>query len=108
MSHNIFVAEFEDGLRMYGINDGTACHMHEFLFQTLVEAEHWLTSGDRDSRTFPVMPKNASMTEESVTIGPDEAWAFRSRASRFAKWITGPLENESESWEDQSVYGHRC
>ncbi|BDE52133.1 hypothetical protein VEE38_46110 (plasmid) [Escherichia coli] len=52
------------------------------------------------------MPKNASMTEESVTIGPDEAWAFRSRASRSAKWITGPLENESESWEDQSVYSH--
>ncbi|EAR9474436.1 hypothetical protein E4X73_12925 [Salmonella enterica] len=38
--------------------------------------------------------------------GSDEAWAFRSRASRSAKWITGPLENESESWEDQSVYSH--
>nr|WP_217081476.1 hypothetical protein [Citrobacter freundii] len=52
------------------------------------------------------MPENASLTEENVTIGPDETWAFRSRASRTAQWITGPLEHDSESWEDQSVYGH--
>ncbi|BEJ37017.1 TPA: hypothetical protein I8412_002558 [Citrobacter freundii] len=106
MSHNIFIAEFDDGLRMYGINDGTACHMHAFLFQTQAQVEHWLGSGDRDTRKLPVMPENASLTEENVTIGPDETWAFRSRASRTAQWITGPLEHDSESWEDQSVYGH--
>ncbi|MGZ0307039.1 hypothetical protein ACTM6H_17195 [Citrobacter freundii] len=106
MSHNIFIAEFDDGLRMYGINDGTACHMHAFLFQTQAQVEHWLESGDRDTRKLPVMPENASLTEENVTIGPDETWAFRSRASRTAQWITGPLEHDSESWEDQSVYGH--
>jgi hypothetical protein len=105
LSHNIFVAKFDDGLRMYGINNGTACHMYAFLFQSREEAEYWLVSNARDSRTFPVMPKNASMTDENVTIGPDEEWAFRSRASRTAKWITGPLENVGESWEDQSIYG---
>jgi hypothetical protein len=103
LSHNIFVAKFDDGLRMYGINNGTACHMYAFLFQSREEAEYWLVSNARDSR-IPVMPKNASMTDENVTIGPDEDGLFAPEPHEQLMDHRSP-ENVGESWEDQSIYG---
>lgn len=106
MSHNVVVVEFDDGLRLYAINDGTACILHPFLFLTHKDAVDWIFSGDRDSRLLPGMPEIAVKTDESVIIYPDEPWSFRSRASRSARWITGPCEKEfQETWDDQSVYG---
>jgi len=107
MSHEVFIVEFSDGLRMYGVNDGMACHMHSFLFKTHNEATGWIFCGDRDSRRILDEPDNASLTEEDVIVDPDEPWSFRSRASRSAKWLTGPCINEDalEKWEDNEVYG---
>lgn len=34
MSHSVFIVEFEDGFRMYGINDGTSSCLLPFLFIT--------------------------------------------------------------------------
>ena len=108
MSHDIFAVEFKDGMRMYGINDGTACYMHPFLFPTEKEAGYWLSSGNRDTRILPIKPDNAAEAEEDVIIYPDESWAFNSRASRSAAWITGPTHDVSgeESWEDHPIYCH--
>lgn len=109
MSHEVFTVKFDDGLCMYGINDGTSCHMHRFLFLSHGDATDWISSGDRDSRIIPHTPLNASQTEESVIIGFDESWSFRSSASRTLKWITGPLENQDalDTWGDDCIYGTR-
>lgn len=107
MSHDVFVVQFEDGLRMYGVNDGAACHNHPFLFDNRDEAEAWIFSGNRDTREIPKSPVNASLTEENVIIEPDETWSFPSLASRSEKWITGPLESTQgqDSWDDHPIYG---
>jgi hypothetical protein len=80
--------------------------MHPFLLPTQKVAQAWLTSGDRHTRILPTAPDNAEVTEEDVIIYPDDSWAFISRASRPAAWITGPNRDLSreESWEDQSIY----
>lgn len=106
MSHDIFPVEFKDGSRMYGINDGTSCYMHPFLFPTQKVAEAWLTSGDRNSRILPTAPDNAEVTEENVIVYPDDSWAFNTRASRPAAWITGPNRDVSleEIWAEHSIY----
>lgn len=106
MSHDIFPVEFKGGSRMYGINDGTSCYMHPFLFPTQKVAQTWLSSGDRDTRILPTESDNAGMTEEDVIIYPDDSWAFNSRASRPAAWITGHNKDVSqeETWEDHPIY----
>jgi len=107
MSHDIFTVEFHDGSRMYGINDGTSCYMYRFLFNTLKDAQTWLSSGDRDIRILPKESDNAGLTEEDVIMYPDDSWAFSSRASRLAAWITGPNRDVSqdETKEDHPIYG---
>ncbi|EFH2752791.1 hypothetical protein ABM976_000924 [Escherichia coli] len=107
MSHSVFTVEFEDGFRMYGINDGSASCLHPFLFLTPNDAKDWIFSGNRETRKIPSEPENALFSDAPIVIGPGEAWAFNSRASRTARWITGPLFNQDalESWGDNDIYG---
>lgn len=107
MSHSIFTVEFQDGFRMYGVNDGTGGCLHPFLFKTPDEVTAWIFSGNREECKKSHEPDNARLSEEPVTIGLGELWEFNSRASRLAGWITGPLYNADllESWDDNLIYG---
>lgn len=106
MSHNIVIVQFEDGHRLYGVNDGGSCYLYRILFSSLSEAESWMFNPNRPGI---LEPGDAAADEENVTLYPGEPWEFLTRASRTALWITGPRNSdellEEQGWDDESIYG---
>lgn len=86
MAHELFTVQFYDGARMYGVWEGVTGTPYKLLFLSVDEATAWLESGLAGIDE----PMNAVSSEEAVIFDPDEPWAFESRASRTAHWLTGP------------------
>jgi len=102
VARNLGAVEFSDGHRLYMIFDGTVDIAQRPLFDSPDAAWSWYADGKQID--FPE-PLEASNSEEPVTVVKDLAYvddpvrrdlfAFESRASRHARWLTGP-RSESE------------
>ncbi|WP_298705565.1 hypothetical protein [uncultured Variovorax sp.] len=107
MSRNIGAVEFEDGHRMYLLVNGTVDTALRPLFDTPEEVWAWFQTGKlKDSSE----PDGARLDEEVARIIMNFDWpqaqhefsTFETRASRKAKWVTGPC-----SYVDATVDAER-
>lgn len=108
MSRRIGAVQFSDGHRLYLIFDGTVDVALRPLFDSPDAAWSWYADGKQ--LDFPE-PLEASTSEESITVVSDhtylddperrDLYEFHSRASRHARWLTGPRsESESQAESD--------
>ena len=108
MSRRIGAVQFSDGHRLYLIFDGTVDVALRPLFDSPDAAWSWYADGKQVD--FPE-PRDAATSEESITVVSDHLYLddperrvlyeFQSRASRNARWLTGPRsESESQAESD--------
>lgn len=108
MSRRIGAVEFEDGHRMYLLYNGTVDIAFRALFDTPEAPWAWYESGKLEDYREP---ENAAAGEEPVvlitdlTCEPHEDGLFRfhTRASRHARWITGPNSEEEAHRESDEA-----
>jgi len=101
MSHRVFNIEFEDGHRLFGIEEGVSGYKYRQLFASSEAAWDCRRTGDFARQE----PATAKATQEAVVYDPDESWAFDTRASRVAMWLTGPIDLEECEAEQPGKFG---